>query len=77
MLCKSLLILDDYFSCRFSPDEETSMGLVQHEGGPCGVLAALQVNFLSSQFTFFGESMFHSRHTFICFSLNNINLKSA
>lgn len=27
---------------RFSPDPETSMGLVQHEGGPCGVLAALQ-----------------------------------
>lgn len=28
---------------RFSPDPETSMGLVQHEGGPCGVLAAVQV----------------------------------
>ncbi|KAL2497117.1 ubiquitin interaction motif-containing protein [Abeliophyllum distichum] len=27
---------------RFSPDSETSMGLVQHEGGPCGVLAAIQ-----------------------------------
>ncbi|XP_010680611.2 uncharacterized protein LOC104895729 [Beta vulgaris subsp. vulgaris] len=27
---------------RFSPDPETSMGLVQHEGGPCGVLATLQ-----------------------------------
>ncbi|KAG2663110.1 hypothetical protein I3760_16G011900 [Carya illinoinensis] len=27
---------------RFSSDPETSMGLVQHEGGPCGVLAALQ-----------------------------------
>uniref|UniRef100_A0A5B6ZUI3 ubiquitinyl hydrolase 1 n=1 Tax=Davidia involucrata TaxID=16924 RepID=A0A5B6ZUI3_DAVIN len=27
---------------RFSPDAETSMGLVQHEGGPCGVLAAIQ-----------------------------------
>ncbi|GMH01032.1 hypothetical protein Nepgr_002871 [Nepenthes gracilis] len=27
---------------RFSPDLETSMGLVQHEGGPCGVLAAIQ-----------------------------------
>lgn len=27
---------------RFSPDQETSMGLVQHEGGPCGVLAAIQ-----------------------------------
>ncbi|KAL6524981.1 hypothetical protein OROMI_030574 [Orobanche minor] len=27
---------------RFSADPETSMGLVQHEGGPCGVLAALQ-----------------------------------
>ncbi|KAL6522121.1 hypothetical protein OROMI_031998 [Orobanche minor] len=29
-------------SCRFSDDPETSMGLVQHEGGPCGVLAAIQ-----------------------------------
>lgn len=27
---------------RFSSDGETSMGLVQHEGGPCGVLAAIQ-----------------------------------
>ncbi|KAJ3700434.1 hypothetical protein LUZ61_004139 [Rhynchospora tenuis] len=27
---------------RFSSDPETSMGLVQHEGGPCGVLATLQ-----------------------------------
>ncbi|EXC19902.1 hypothetical protein L484_017879 [Morus notabilis] len=27
---------------RFSPDPETTMGLVQHEGGPCGVLAAIQ-----------------------------------
>ncbi|KAF8411637.1 hypothetical protein HHK36_004195 [Tetracentron sinense] len=27
---------------RFSPDPETSIGLVQHEGGPCGVLATLQ-----------------------------------
>ncbi|KAL3641128.1 hypothetical protein CASFOL_016096 [Castilleja foliolosa] len=27
---------------RFSADPETSMGLVQHEAGPCGVLAAIQ-----------------------------------
>ncbi|KAG8378121.1 hypothetical protein BUALT_Bualt08G0105200 [Buddleja alternifolia] len=27
---------------RFSADPETSMGLVQHEGGPCGVLATIQ-----------------------------------
>lgn len=27
---------------RYSPDPETSMGLVQHEGGPCGVLATIQ-----------------------------------
>ncbi|KAF3791557.1 FAM188B protein [Nymphaea thermarum] len=27
---------------KFSPDPETSMGLVQHEGGPCGVLAPIQ-----------------------------------
>ncbi|XP_043720436.1 ubiquitin carboxyl-terminal hydrolase MINDY-3-like [Telopea speciosissima] len=27
---------------RFSADPETCMGLVQHEGGPCGVLATIQ-----------------------------------
>ncbi|KAJ8476481.1 hypothetical protein OPV22_020208 [Ensete ventricosum] len=27
---------------RFSSDPETCMGLVQHEGGPCGVLATIQ-----------------------------------
>ncbi|KAG6549759.1 hypothetical protein Mapa_008739 [Marchantia paleacea] len=27
---------------RFSPDQETSLGLVQREGGPCGVLAPIQ-----------------------------------
>ncbi|XP_024376405.1 uncharacterized protein [Physcomitrium patens] len=27
---------------RFSPDPETSLGLVQKEGGPCGVLAPIQ-----------------------------------
>ncbi|ONK57542.1 uncharacterized protein A4U43_C09F1560 [Asparagus officinalis] len=27
---------------RFSSDPETHMGLVQHEGGPCGVLATIQ-----------------------------------
>ncbi|XP_038700182.1 ubiquitin carboxyl-terminal hydrolase MINDY-3-like isoform X2 [Tripterygium wilfordii] len=27
---------------RFSPNLETAMGLVQHEGGPCGVLATIQ-----------------------------------
>lgn len=27
---------------RFSPDPETSLGLVQREGGPCGVLAPIQ-----------------------------------
>lgn len=27
---------------RFSTDPDTAMGLVQHEGGPCGVLAAIQ-----------------------------------
>lgn len=27
---------------RFSPDQETSLGLVQREGGPCGVLAPVQ-----------------------------------
>ena len=42
----SFLALISYhkkLSYRFSSDPETSMGLVQHEGGPCGVLAAIQV----------------------------------
>ncbi|KAI4339697.1 hypothetical protein MLD38_024609 [Melastoma candidum] len=33
---------------RFSEETETSMGLVQHEGGPCGVLAALQAFILKN-----------------------------
>lgn len=40
--CFLLLILWK-LSFRFSSDPITSMGLVQHEGGPCGVLAAIQV----------------------------------
>ncbi|XP_039041910.1 ubiquitin carboxyl-terminal hydrolase MINDY-3-like [Hibiscus syriacus] len=35
---------------RFSPDPETSMILVQHEGGPCGVLAAIQAFVLKHLF---------------------------
>ncbi|KAB5557303.1 hypothetical protein DKX38_008212 [Salix brachista] len=35
---------------RFSCDPETSMGLVQHEGGPCGVLATLQAFVLKHLF---------------------------
>uniref|UniRef100_A0A6V7QWB8 ubiquitinyl hydrolase 1 n=1 Tax=Ananas comosus var. bracteatus TaxID=296719 RepID=A0A6V7QWB8_ANACO len=31
---------------RFSSDPETCMGLVQHEGGPCGVLATIQAYLL-------------------------------
>ncbi|EFJ11004.1 hypothetical protein SELMODRAFT_271951 [Selaginella moellendorffii] len=31
---------------RFSSDLETSLGLVQHEGGPCGVLATIQATLL-------------------------------
>ncbi|RYR54653.1 hypothetical protein Ahy_A06g029966 [Arachis hypogaea] len=26
------------YECKFSSDLETSMGLVQHEGGPCDIL---------------------------------------
>ncbi|KAI9078625.1 hypothetical protein K1719_039374 [Acacia pycnantha] len=40
---------------RFSSDPETSMGLVQHEGGPCGVLAAIQA-FVLKYILFHGES---------------------
>ncbi|EYU36851.1 hypothetical protein MIMGU_mgv1a002713mg [Erythranthe guttata] len=39
---------------RFSADPETSMGLVQHEGGPCGVLAAIQA-FVLKYLLFFPE----------------------
>ncbi|KAL8459315.1 hypothetical protein ACS0TY_035844 [Phlomoides rotata] len=39
---------------RFSDDSETSMGLVQHEGGPCGVLAAIQA-FVLKHLLFFPE----------------------
>lgn len=39
---------------RFSDDPETSMGLVQHEGGPCGVLAAIQA-FVLKYLLFFPE----------------------
>lgn len=41
---------------RFSPDPETSMGLVQHEGGPCGVLAAVQA-FVLKYLLFFPDDM--------------------
>ncbi|PON76229.1 EF-hand domain pair [Parasponia andersonii] len=41
---------------RFSPDPETSMGLVQHEGGPCGVLAAIQA-FVLKYLLFFPEEL--------------------
>jgi hypothetical protein len=37
------LIIAKKNACRFSSDPETTMGLVQHEGGPCGVLATVQV----------------------------------
>lgn len=41
---------------RFSPDPETSMGLVQHEGGPCGVLAAIQA-FVLKYLIFFPDEL--------------------
>ncbi|KAM7259456.1 hypothetical protein ACFE04_015197 [Oxalis oulophora] len=41
---------------RFSPDPETSMGLVQHEGGPCGVLAAIQA-FVLKNLLFFPDDL--------------------
>ncbi|XP_022153722.1 ubiquitin carboxyl-terminal hydrolase MINDY-3 [Momordica charantia] len=39
---------------RFSPDPETAMGLVQHEGGPCGVLATIQA-FVLKNILFFPD----------------------
>ncbi|XP_022768007.1 ubiquitin carboxyl-terminal hydrolase MINDY-3-like isoform X2 [Durio zibethinus] len=41
---------------RFSPDPETSMGLVQHEGGPCGVLATIQA-FVLKYILFFPDEL--------------------
>ena len=41
---------------RFSPDPETFMGLVQHEGGPCGVLAAIQA-FVLKYLIFFPDDL--------------------
>ncbi|KAK7380473.1 hypothetical protein VNO78_32984 [Psophocarpus tetragonolobus] len=41
---------------RFSSDPETSMGLVQHEGGPCGVLAAIQA-FVLKYILFFRDEL--------------------
>ncbi|TKY51397.1 siah E3 ubiquitin protein ligase 2 [Spatholobus suberectus] len=41
---------------RFSSDPVTSMGLVQHEGGPCGVLAAIQA-FVLKYILFFNDEL--------------------
>ncbi|KAI4352972.1 hypothetical protein L6164_007173 [Bauhinia variegata] len=41
---------------RFSSDPETSMGLVQHEGGPCGVLATIQA-FVFKYILFFAKDL--------------------
>ncbi|ESW15525.1 hypothetical protein PHAVU_007G079400 [Phaseolus vulgaris] len=41
---------------RFSSDPVTSMGLVQHEGGPCGVLAAIQA-FVLKHIIFFCDEL--------------------
>ncbi|CAA0810010.1 ubiquitin interaction motif-containing protein [Striga hermonthica] len=41
-VCENVLGQWSNQGIRFSDDPETSMGLVQHEGGPCGVLAAIQ-----------------------------------
>ncbi|XP_027357855.1 ubiquitin carboxyl-terminal hydrolase MINDY-3-like isoform X2 [Abrus precatorius] len=41
---------------RFSSDPETSLGLVQHEGGPCGVLAAIQA-FVLKYILFFRDEV--------------------
>lgn len=46
---------------RFSPDRDTSMGFVQHEGGPCGVLAALQA-FVLKHLLFPSEELREANH---------------
>ncbi|KAK7343732.1 hypothetical protein VNO77_12724 [Canavalia gladiata] len=46
---------------RFSSDPATSMGLVQHEGGPCGVLAAIQA-FVLKYILFFNDELKDASH---------------
>ncbi|KAF8715558.1 hypothetical protein HU200_027217 [Digitaria exilis] len=41
---------------RFSSDRETTMGLVQHEGGPCGVLATVQA-YVLKYLLFFSDDL--------------------
>ncbi|KQJ82594.1 ubiquitin carboxyl-terminal hydrolase MINDY-3 [Brachypodium distachyon] len=41
---------------RFSSDPETTMGLVQHEGGPCGVLATVQA-YVLKYILFFSDNL--------------------
>uniref|UniRef100_A0A453BYQ4 Deubiquitinating enzyme MINDY-3/4 conserved domain-containing protein n=1 Tax=Aegilops tauschii subsp. strangulata TaxID=200361 RepID=A0A453BYQ4_AEGTS len=41
---------------RFSSDPETAMGLVQHEGGPCGVLATVQA-YVLKYLLFFSDNL--------------------
>ncbi|CAL5032163.1 unnamed protein product [Urochloa decumbens] len=41
---------------RFSSDPETTMGLVQHEGGPCGVLATVQA-YVLKYLLFFSDDL--------------------
>ncbi|KAK3142641.1 hypothetical protein QOZ80_4BG0349310 [Eleusine coracana subsp. coracana] len=41
---------------RFSSDPETTMGLVQHEGGPCGVLATVQA-YVLKYLLFFSDEL--------------------
>ncbi|XP_039124294.1 ubiquitin carboxyl-terminal hydrolase MINDY-3 [Dioscorea cayenensis subsp. rotundata] len=43
---------------RFSSDPDTCMGLVQHEGGPCGVLATIQA-FVLKYLLFFPQELGH------------------
>ncbi|KAI5058414.1 hypothetical protein GOP47_0026584 [Adiantum capillus-veneris] len=48
---------------RFSPDPETSLGLVQREGGPCGVLAPVQAMVLKYLLFENGESQDGPSHS--------------
>ncbi|EPS67368.1 hypothetical protein M569_07408, partial [Genlisea aurea] len=48
---------------RFSDDPGTSMGLVQHEGGPCGVLAAIQAFVLKHLLFSTEETRVHETRT--------------
>lgn len=58
---------------RFSSDPETCIGLVQHEGGPCGVLATIQA-FVLKYLLFFSEDLSKCQNSI---PLQSLDLRSS